>query len=55
MRNKYIVIYDEYFNLYEVKETTKKETQIVYVSEDREEAMLCKEFLDRVEEYKEIN
>lgn len=53
MRNKYVVIYNEDFNFYEVRETTKEGEPTIYVSVDREDAMLCKEYLDAIEDYKE--
>lgn len=51
--NKYRVNYNEVTKLYEVKETTKEGSPTVYVSEDREDCMLCKEYLDKIESLKE--
>lgn len=51
--NKYRVDYNSELDLYEVKETTKDGCPSVYASKDREDCMLCKEFLDKIEEYRE--
>nr|DAH65880.1 MAG TPA: hypothetical protein [Caudoviricetes sp.] len=50
--NKYRVDYNSELDLYEVKETTKDGCPSVYVSEDREDCMICKEYLDKIESYR---
>lgn len=50
--SKYRVDYNSELDLYEVKETTKDGYPTVYVSEDREDCMLCKEYLDKIESYR---
>lgn len=52
--NKYRVDYNEELNLYEVKETTKRGEPTIYISEDREDSMLCKEYLDKIELLREV-
>lgn len=50
--SKYRVDYNSELDLYEVKETTKDGCPSVYVSEDREDCMLCKEYLVKIESYR---